>query len=201
MSHTGRQFFSARTLRTLDVVLSVFLVVWVVFGVLIGLDIRTQAGLAEQVIEVGATLRTTGEAFDTLSGIPFVGGEIGEFSGQIIAAGTTVEQSGTDSRDAVHRMSWLVGIAFALLPAVLLLPLYLPLRLAWRRDVRAVRVALATRAEEPAFLRYLALRALTSLPYEQLAAMTQDPWSDIERGDTSALAAAELARLGLRPPA
>jgi hypothetical protein len=39
------------------------------------------------------------------------------------------------------------------------------------------------------------------MPYEQLLALGDDPWARLERGDTRALADAELERLGLRRPA
>ncbi len=77
------------------------------------------------------------------------------------------------------------------------MPLYLPMRLAWRRDVAAVREAIRRDGQTPELRRVLALRALVALPYDRLHAVEADPWAALQRGDDGGLAAAELARLGL----
>jgi hypothetical protein len=92
------------------------------------------------------------------------------------------------------------GIGVGLLPAALVLLLYIPVRLAWRRDVRAVRAGLAAAAGDPAFEHYLARRAVDVLPWDSLHAVSGDPWRAIAGGDFRVLADAELARLGLRRP-
>ena len=89
------------------------------------------------------------------------------------------------------------GLAVGLLPAAIVLLLYLPVRLRWRRDVAAVAAALPGAAGDPALDVYLARRAVASLPWDGLRAVAPDPWGAVERGDCRALADAELARLGL----
>jgi len=98
----------------------------------------------------------------------------------------------------VRRSAVAAGLGIAVLPAVLVLVLYLPARLRWRRDVRAIAAALP--ASAPAFEEYLARRAVAALSWEELRAVTPDPWGAIGGGDHRALADAELARLGLRRP-
>ena len=95
-------------------------------------------------------------------------------------------------------MGVLVGLAFAAVPLLVVLPVYVPLRLTWRREVRAVAGALA--GGHPDLDRLLARRALASMPYERLLAFGDDPWARLERGEVRDLADAELARLGLRRP-
>ncbi len=145
MGRMGWQFPSARAVRVLDIVIVVYVVVWAALGVAIGRDIAQQVDLADQVARVGATLRATGEGFEALSAIPFVGDDIGTVAERVVTAGTEVEASGRASADAIREMSVLVAIAVGLLPTLVLVPLYLPMRLAWRRDVAAVREALRAR--------------------------------------------------------
>lgn len=197
MGRMGWQFPSARMVRVLDIVIVVYLVVWVALGIAIGRDIAQQVDLAEQVVRVGATLRATGEGFEALSAIPFVGDDIGAVAERVVTAGSEVEASGQASSDAIREMSVLVALALALLPTLILVPVYLPMRVAWRRDVAALRGALRGDAPSPALRRVLALRALVYLPYDQLRATEPDPWAALEGGDDERLAAAELARLGL----
>ncbi len=197
MSRMGWQFPSARAVRVLDIVIVVYVVVWAALGIAIGRDIAQQVDLADQVARVGATLRATGEGFEALSAIPFVGDDIGAVAERVVTAGTEVEASGRASADAIREMSVLVAVAVGVLPILILVPLYLPMRLAWRRDVGAVREALRSGGPTPALQRVLALRAVVSLPYDRLHAVEPDPWAALEAGDDGGLAAAELARLGL----
>ena len=197
MGRMGWQFPSARAVRVLDIVIVVYVIFWAALGIAIGRDIAQQVDLADQVARVGATLRATGEGFEALSAIPFVGDDIGTVAERVVTAGTEVEASGRASADAVGEMSVLVAIAVGLLPTLVLVPLYLPMRLAWRRDVAAVREALRSGGPTPALQRVLALRAVVSLPYDRLHAVEPDAWAALERGDGGGLAAAELARLGL----
>lgn len=195
------QFPSARTVRTLDVVIVAYLVVWVVLGLVLGRDIARQVDLADQVVRVGATLRVSGEGFEALSAIPFVGSDIGAVAGRVVEAGTEVEESGRRSADAIREMSVLVALALALLPTLVLVPVYLPMRLAWRHDVAAVREALRRDGQTPELQRVLAVRALVALPYDRLRALELDPWGALEHGESGPLAAAELQRLGLETDA
>jgi hypothetical protein len=197
MGRMGWQFPSARAVRVLDIVMVVYLVVWAALGIAIGRDIAQQVDLADQVARVGATLRATGEGFEALSAIPFVGDDIGIVAERVVTAGAEVEASGQASADSIREMSVLVALAVALLPTLVLVPLYLPMRLAWRRDVAAVREAIRRDGQTPGLRRVLALRALVALPYDRLHAVEPDPWAALERGDDGDLAAAELARLGL----
>jgi hypothetical protein len=194
----GREFFSARTMRLLDVLLVAYIVVWVVIGILIGVDIRAQAELSDQVTRVGGALTDIGESLDIVAGVPIVGSGIGELAGRVLDAGESVQQSGRDSRAALEQMGVLVGLAFIAVPLMLVLPVYVPLRLAWRREVRAVAGALA--GARPDLDLLLARRALAAMPYESLLALGDDPWARLERGEVGDLADAELARLGLKRP-
>jgi hypothetical protein len=194
------QLLSARSVRWLDVGVIAWIVVWVALGVLIWSDIRAQAQVSANVIKVGTAVKDTGEALGVVGGLPLVGGRIGEFADRIKTMGAEVESSGQDSRAGIQRTAVIAGLGVGILPAALVLFLYLPARLRWRRYVGAIAAALPGAAGDPAFEQYLARRATDTLPWDALRAMTPDPWRDIERGDVRALADAELERLGLRRP-
>jgi len=191
----GHGFFSARTMRVLDVLLIVYVVLWVVLGILIASDIRRQADLSDHVTRIGQALTEIGGGLDVLGGLPLVGGDIGEVAKGVTGAGESVTRSGQVSRDSLERMGVLVGIAFAAVPLLLVLPIYLPLRLSWWREVRAVRAALA--AGDPDLDALLARRALAVMPYGRLLGLGPDPWARLESGHVRDLADGELERLGL----
>ncbi len=198
MGGHGHGFFSARTMRLFDVLLIAYVVLWATLGVLIATDIRRQADLSDHVTRIGQTLTEIGRGLDVLAGLPLVGGDIGNVTGRVTEAGKSVMQSGRDSRASLERMGVLVGIAFAAVPFLLVLPAYVPLRLGWRREVRAVAAALA--AEHPDLDLTLARRALTAMPYGRLFALGADPWARLADGEVRELADGELERLGLRRP-
>jgi hypothetical protein len=197
----GHLFSTARDVRRLDVVVAVWVVVWVVLGVLVWHDIGAQAQLATDVIKVGTAVHDTGSALGVVGSLPLVGGQIGRFADRIQTMGAEVQTSGQSSRDAVHRTALAAGLGIGVLPAVMILTLYLPTRLRWRRDVRAVADGLAGPPGDPGFEQYLARRALAALPWDEVRALVPDPWGAVERGDVRALADAELSRLGLSRPA
>ncbi len=196
----GIRLFNSRTVRWLDVGVVVWLVVWAALGVLIWHDIRAQAQLSENVVKIGSAVADTGDALGVVGGIPLVGGSIGSFADKIKKTGQDVMASGQASHSGILRVAIVSGIGVGVLPALLLLLLYVPVRLAWRRDVNAVRAGLAASAGDPAFEHYLARRAVDVLPWDGLHAVSGDPWREIAAGDFRALADAELARLGLRRP-
>jgi hypothetical protein len=169
-----------------------------VLGVLIAADIRRQADLSDHVTRIGQALTEIGESLDILGGLPLVGGDIGEVTGRVTEAGESVMQSGRDSRASLERMGVLVGIAFGAVPLLLVLPVYLPLRLGWRREVRAVDAALAAGGSDLDLV--LARRALATMSYGRLLDLGPDPWARLESGEVRDLADAELERLGLRRP-
>ena len=194
------QLLSARSVRWLDAGVVVWIVVWVVLGVVIWSDIRAQAQLSTDVIKVGTAVKDTGQALGVVGGLPLVGDRIGEFAGRIEAMGTEVEASGEDSKAGIERIAVIAGFAVGVLPAALVLLLYVPARVRWKRYVGAIAAALPGAVGDPALEQYLARRAADTLSWDDLRAISRDPWGDIARGECRALADAELERLGLRRP-
>ena len=193
----GAHLLSARAVRVLDVAVLLWIALWGVLGVLIWHDIRAQTGLSDNVIRIGAAVRETGEAFAVVGGLPLIGGGIADVADRITSAGAEVESTGVESRESITRIAVVSGIGVGVLPAAMVLFLYVPVRLAWRRDVAAVAAGLSRSQGDPGFERYLARRAVSVLPWDRLEKITADPWREIAEGDVRALADEELSRLGL----
>jgi hypothetical protein len=194
------QLLSARSVRWIDIGVIVWVVVWAGLGVLIWHDIRAQTQLSGDVVKVGTAVSDTGQALGVVGGLPLVGGSIGDFAARIEKLGAEVEASGLDSQVGIERIAVIAGLGVGILPAAMILFMYLPVRLRWRRYVGAIASALPGSVGEPAFEQYLARRAADTLPWDHLRALSDDPWQAIASGDYRALADAELARLGLRRP-
>jgi hypothetical protein len=94
----------------------------------------------------------------------------------------------------------LANLQRGLLEATEALDLYLPLRLARSREARGLRRLLAG-SPDPLLVEHLARAALRRVPYSELRRLSDQPWREVEQGRHVPLAAAELRRLGLRPPA
>ncbi len=196
----GMRLLSARTVGWLDIAVLVWIAVWIALGVLVWHDIRMQAALSENVIKMGVAVEDTGEALALVGRLPLVGGGISEFADRITSTGAEVEASGRESRDSIMRVALVSGIGVGVLPVAMVLLLYLPLRLSWRRDVAAIAAALARPGGDPGLDLYLARRAIDALPWNRLHALSGDPWRSIADGHVRALADAELERLGLDRP-
>jgi hypothetical protein len=194
------QLLNARTVRWIDLGIVVWVAVWVALGVLMWHDIRAQTQIGADVIKVGTAVKDTGQALGVVGGLPLVGGSIGDFAAKIETMGAEVAASGASSQAGIERIAVIAGLGVGILPAALALFLYLPVRVRWRRYVRAIADALPGSAGQPAFEQYLARRAADALPWDRLRQLSDDPWRAIAGGDFRALADAELARLGLRRP-
>ena len=195
------QLLNARSVRWIDAGVAVWVVVWIVLGVLLWHDIGAQAQLSDDVIKVGAAVESTGEALGVVGGLPLVGERIGEFADRIQndGRGGRGERSGQPQRHRARRGDRRPGRGS---PAGGAGASALPARRgsAGSGTPGAIAAALPGAANDPAFDQYLARRAADALPWGELRAITPDPWGDIGRGECRALADAELERLGLRRP-
>jgi hypothetical protein len=192
-------FLSARAMRRLDVALAIWAVFWIAVAVYTAYEVAALRTLSHTVVKAGAATESTGHALAAVGHIPFVGGRVSQLAAQATAAGASARASGAATATTIDRLAVLLGIAIALIPTVPLLALYVPLRLGWRRDRKAISRAVARWDGEPGLEAYLAQRALAHLPFEQLRGLGHDGTEGSP--PSSELAAAELRRLGLDRPA
>jgi hypothetical protein len=143
-----------------------------------------------------------GQVAEAVGGIPVIGGELSDaFSQAGSGTGGNVADLGREGEEAVNDLANLLGISTFLVPALLVLAIYVPPRLRQIRRVTAVDRLLAV--PEGGLTgerrRLLAMRAAFSLPYPTLARHTSDPFGDLVAERYDSLVAAALEDAGLRP--
>ena len=158
-------------------------------------DLRT---VTDAVQGAGASVQDGfGSAAEVLAGTPLVGDEIaGALASAGAASGGNIVDLALTGDTAIHRLALVLGVLTFLIPAALVTVLYLPVRVA---QVRRLRAALLVYRDEhdPERRRLLATRAALSLPVDDLVKYSTDPIGDLVRGDHDALVAALLADAGL----
>jgi hypothetical protein len=179
-----------------DAVLAVWAAFWIALAVVVALDTREVAKLGGTVTQTGAAMNAIG---GVIGGIPFTG-DISSASQSVQQAGASAQANGADAQAAADRLGIYLGIAIAFIPSVPLIGLYLPIRLARIRESRTAQRSLAVFGPDPRFQEFLARRAVQHLTYEEITAVSQQPWEDMRQGRFRALATAELQRLEIERP-
>lgn len=186
-----------RWLFVLDALLVAWALTWIAFGLTVASEVKGLRELSGTVSNVGGAVEETGRSIGSLDDLPVIGGRVGEPSRRIEEAGRSAADSGRSSAGSIEELSFLLGLAVAVIPSVPLFGFYLPLRISRLREARAVEQALDDAHGDPRFAAFLARRAIDSLPYRRLSAVSRDPWRDIAEGRYERLAEAELGRLGV----
>lgn len=181
----------------MDAVAAFWLVLWLVIGALTGYEIWQLSRLSDTAEVSAQAVDRAGEALQSLSELPLVGDRPGELGTQTRDAAADVSASAARTRQDVHRLSILLGVAIFLIPSSPVLGLYVPLRMRHRRDVSALTHRVAAGRDDPALQAYLAHRALANMTYAELLDVSDHPTQDVAQGRHGALAEAELRRLGL----
>jgi hypothetical protein len=191
---------SRRTVRRWDLTAAVTVVVFAALGVLTALHVWALAELDAGLLRAADALDVTAQAIGLLGEVPLVGDGAGELAGSVQETAVDIRSSVGAARADVQALAVLLGVAVAALPIVPLLLAYLPLRLARRRELRALR-RLLRGPVDPMLVEHLARAGLRRVPYSELRRIGPRPWLDVDQGRHHPLAAAELRRLGVRPPA
>lgn len=186
-----------RSVHLLDALALAWLALWVGLGYLVFRYVNGLASLSDTVVLAGRAADATASALSALSSVPFVGGQVHDLVRSAHDAAASAVANGRASRHDVHDLAVLLWLVVALAPTTPLLVLYALLRRGWRSDVASARAMAAALDDDAALERFLARRALEHLPYRQLRQVSEHPWRDFDEGRTAALAAAELARMGL----
>lgn len=190
----------ARQVST-DLLVLAWLVVCVVLGRLVHAAVLTMLGPAQQVQSAGSTFgRAMQQAQQAVGGVPLVGDQLAQPFREAAGAGTSVHDAGRRLGEAVGHLATLLGWLTTLLPALLVVALWLVIRLRYARRAGAVQRLVGSGID----LDLLALRAIARQPVQRLAAVAPDPSEAWRRGDRDviqALARLELADAGLRLPA
>lgn len=154
-------------------------------------------GLRDATHRVDDGIHQTGQR---LGDVPLVGDKLRGALDPLTAATADVDRAAADFVAAVERLALVTGIVTAALPILAVVLPWLWLRLRYLRRSSSARRLLSAHDS----LDLFALRALARQPLPALARIDPDPAAAWRRGDPEAvraLAALELAGLGLRPPA
>jgi len=195
VSPPGRRV-DAATVRVLDAVALLWCAVWLVLAVWIGAQVWQLADLGTTLASTGRALDDSGRALQELRDLPVIGNAPGSIGDSIRENAADIVARGGETRDSTRRLAVLVGVGAFLLPLTPVL-LYVPVRVGARRDRRRVRT-LVDRLDPGELDSHLARRALANVRYDRLLQVSPAPEGDFEAGRRTALADAELARIGLR---
>ena len=190
-----------RATHVLDVLLLLWVAMWIAIGVLAANELRDLRSLSDTVVGAGTALEQTGRALETIGEVPLVGEGPGELGRRVRDSAAEVQAAGQSSSQSIGNLSVLLGLAIGVIPAMPVLGFYLPLRLRRAREAQAVADRLADRGLDAGLGELLARRAIHTLPYHVLQAVSADPVEDLRAGRFDRLAQAELRRLGLHAPA
>jgi hypothetical protein len=189
------------SVRARQLILDAAAVVWVVLWIGVGrrLDqlIERLAGPGRNLEEAGRSLSgQAGGLGKDVGSLPVIGHALRAPFAAVSAGGQSLQDAGAAQQHAVHTLAVWLGVLVAVLPILWLAVRYLPGRRRWVREATAASRIRAASSTPDLF----ALRALAHQPLSQLRRVSPDPMAAYREGDVEALAALELARLGLRAP-
>jgi hypothetical protein len=184
-----------------DLGMLAWLVVWVLVARTVHAAVLVLAEPGRAVEDLGRSVAgNMNSAAAAAQRVPLVGDQLAKPLGALSDAGGSVSGAGQSAQDAVGTLATVLAVVLVLLPVGWLLMRWLPWRLRYAREAAAARRLLAGTPD----LEILAARALATAPLPRLAALppgTGTAWHNGDRTAVRALAAVELSRLGLRPPA
>lgn len=189
-----------RAVRRLDVVAAVWTVVFLGLGAVTGVELWRLSRLQDTLHQVNTAVTAAGNAVGLFASLPLVGSAAGRLAGTITNAAAAVNTGADQVGSSARVLAVVIGLALILMGIAPLTLIYLPLRMARRREL-AVLTALLREDSDPLLVAHLAHAAVTRLPYTQLRRLTPTPWQDLAQHRYHRLAGAELARLGVQVPA
>jgi hypothetical protein len=189
--------FRTWRIRTLDVVVLVWVIAWLGMGVYVGRDIRELRQVPRTASSTGRALNDVSASLQRLANLPLVGSQVKPLADRAQGEARSIDVASQATDESIRELSILLGVAVALAPTVPLLALFVPLRISQEREARAFRRAVGQKADDPVFEEFLARRAAENLPYHRLREISADPWRDIREGRVGDLADAELRRVGV----
>jgi hypothetical protein len=188
---------SQRTVVVIDVLLALWVLVWVWVGIETAQRVGSLRQLGDGVVSAGEAASDVADALGVLGNLPLVGSVIDTVVGAIAGVGDATAELGRSGQEAVDRAAAQMGWAIAVAPTFPFLVIWIAARIARERDRRSIRTAL--RGGDAAVLAYLAHVAVTHRPYRELLAVTSDPMGDLRRQHHRELARLQLDRLRLTP--
>ena len=182
-----RFYAEAPALRLRQFLLDVGSVVWVVVWARVGFWLND---LVQRLEGPGRGIEDAGSRIAGWR-VPLLDRRLGP----VTSGGEALQRAGETQQDVVQSLAFWLALLLAAIPIVWLLARYLPGRLRWAREASAASLI----RTEPGAAQLFALRAMANRSLPMLRRAEADPAGAYGRGDYQALAALELAELGLRP--
>lgn len=185
-----------------QLITDVLVVAWVYAWVKLGMtlfDLIQKLAVPGQKLESAGTglAENLNSAGDKINGVPGVPDSVAAPFTNAAQAATSLANAGRDQQSIVDDLAWIISLVLVVVPLLLVVLIWLPLRVRWiRRAGSARRLRNASAGRD-----LLALRALSTQPLGKLVKLDPDIASLWRRGDPDAvesLARLELRSLGLR---
>ena len=186
------------TIRLIDGAVLFWVVVWLTIGTWSGITFWQLADIGDTITNSGQAIRSAGEGLVHIGNLPIIGDKAGGVGNDAVTASADIATRGQEIKQQLHQLAWLLGLSIIFMPTTPVVGMYLPLRLARRRERADLMQALRVREDEQLLDRYLAARAMENLSFTEIRAVTVAAGPDLSDSDARSLADAELARLGLR---
>jgi hypothetical protein len=135
----GRRHFMAetavskRTLRIVDAGVIVWIVVWAILGVVSFVEVRGLESLSDTMQMAGQSLQEAGDGLNTIADLPLVGGSIDAAAEKVQSLATRTINEADASRTHISRLSVLAVLVGGVIPILMALCIYVPLRRSWTR--------------------------------------------------------------------
>jgi hypothetical protein len=179
-------------------------VLWVLVARMVHRAVLVLAEPGRAVEDLGRSIAgSMGSAAGAAGNVPVVGDDLAGPFAALGRAGNSVAGAGRSSQDAASTLAAVLAVVLVVVPVGWMLLRWLPARLRWAREARAVDQLLADRSLDAPELELLAARALATAPLPVLAGLPAGTGAGWRTGDpvaVHALAELELRRLGLRLP-
>lgn len=188
-----------KLIKVLDVGVVLWALVWLAISIATFVEVRSLRQLSSTLVQSSDVLADTADVLAAVEDVPVLGSEVEDVHRSVRAAAESTRASGEQSRDNINDLSALLGVVIFLVPVVPVLFLYLPLRIAWKREVDAIAGAIAASGNDPTFKEFLARRATQNLAFHRLQELGINPWRALEEERYDELSRVELERLGIDP--
>jgi hypothetical protein len=181
-----------------DVLVIVWVYAWIRLGMAVFDLIQKLAAPGRRLEDAGNGLASNlNGAGDRINKVPGVGDNIAAPFRDAANAAGSLANAGREQQEIVNDLAWILSVVIVVLPVLLVIAVWLPLRIRWvRRAGSAARLRGVTAGRD-----LLALRALATQPLKRLLKVDPEVAALWRRGDpetVEALARLELRSLGLR---
>lgn len=188
-----------RAVRRMDLAAAGWAAVFLALGVVAGVELWRLSRIQDTLHRVNSAVGAAGAAVGLFASVPVVGSGAGRLATTIDNAAAAVNAGADQVGSSARVLAVVMGLALTLTGIAPLLVIYLPLRVARRRELSALAALLAQDADL-LLVAHLAHAAVNRLSYDHLRRLTTTPWQDLAEHRYHQLAAAELRRLGAQVP-